>query len=112
MVGNDPKRNVAFFLLAPTGCAGSRKSGTIFLATELFDFVENGAENIRFVVGDDPVEIGEVLRALDKTGYAFETHPGVDMFGGQRGEGAVRVCVELGEDQVPNLDALGATLVD
>src|SRR5206468_7022812 len=49
---------------------------------------------------------------LDDAGDAFEAHPGVDVFGGERGEGSIRVGIELDEDQVPDLDAFGAAFVD
>ena len=52
------------------------------------------------------------LRVLDDAGDALEAHAGIHVLGGQRREGAVRVGVELDEDEVPDLDALGGALVD
>src|SRR5882672_7703476 len=111
MVGDHAEGDVDLFLLTCARRAGTGQRGVVFLPAEFFNFVEDGAENVRFVVGNNLVEISEILRALNKAGYAFETHPGIDMFGWQRREGAVRVCVELNEDQVPDFDALGAALV-
>ena len=57
-------------------------------------------------------EVGKAFGALDDAGDALETHAGIYMLRGQGGEGAVGVGVELDEDEVPNLDALGGALVD
>ena len=40
-------------------------------------------------------------------GDAFEAHASVDVFGGERGKGAVRVGVKLDEDVIPDFDAAG-----
>ena len=92
--------------------AGSGQGGAVSLAAHLFDLVEDGAEDVGFVVGDVAGEIGEVLRVLHDAGDALEAHAGIDVLGGQGGEGAVGVGVELDEDQVPDFDARGVAFVD
>ena len=67
--------------------------------------VEDRAENVGLVVRDRAGEIGEIFCALDDRGDALETHSGIDVTLRQWRERAVRVRVELDENQIPNLDA-------
>ena len=91
----------------------SWKGAGVFLAAQLFQGVEEGAEDVGFVVGDAGVgEVLEIIRALHDTRHALESHPGVHMPGGQRRESAIGIGVELDENKVPNLDAAGVAFVD
>ena len=57
-----------------------------------FEFIEDGAKDVGFVVRDIGLgEIGEIFRALDDGGDAFEAHASVDMLCGERGERAIGV---------------------
>ena len=84
----------------------------IGLAGELGKLREDRGEDVSVVVRGESGEIGEALRALDDSAGALETHPRVDVAGGERTEGAVFVRVELDEDEVPDLDAAGVAHVD
>jgi hypothetical protein len=48
---------------------------------------------------------------LKHRGYALKTHPGIDMTLRQWRERAVRVGVELDENQIPNFDAARVSCV-
>ena len=113
MVGDDAEGDIDLFLLGVASAAGVAGSvDAYFLPLSLFEFVEDRAEDVGFVVGDLGVgEIGEAFRALNDGGDALEAHAGIDMLGGQRRETCRRVRVELDEDQVPDLDALGTAFV-
>jgi hypothetical protein len=90
-----------------------RQGGAVFLPAHLLQLVENRAEDVGLVVGNFGVgEVGEHLRALHDAGDALEAHAGVHVLGRERAESAIRVRVELDEDEVPNLDALGGAFVD
>ena len=67
--------------------------------------VEDRTEDVGLVIGDRAGEIGEIFRPLNDCGDAFKTHAGIDVLRRQRRKGAVRIRVELDEDQVPDLDA-------
>ena len=113
VVGNDTERDVDFFLLAVTGRSRLGQSGTVTATAELFQFVEKRTKHVRVIVRNFGVrEVGEAARALDHGTNTLEAHAGIDVPRGQRSKAAVRIGVELDEDQIPNLDALGAALVD
>ena len=113
MVGNDPEGDVDFFLLRMTGRAGLGESGGVMLAAESFDLGKERKEDIGFVIRNTGAgKIGEAFGALDDRADALKAHAGIDVARGQRGESAVGVGVELDEDQIPDLNALGAALVD
>ena len=50
VVGDDPEGHVHLLLLGVSGAARLRQRGTVFLAAELFDLVEDRAEDIGLVV--------------------------------------------------------------
>ena len=84
----------------------------VFLAAQLLQLVENRAENVGLVVRNLCVgEIFEAFRALNDARDALEAHAGVHVLGRQRRERAVRVGIELDEDEVPNFDAAGVAFV-
>ena len=116
MVGDDTESDIVLLLLGYrddcTVTRGSGERGTIGAPSQFPDLLEIGAENVCLVVGDRRAEVGEVLRALHDAGNPLESHACVDMAGREGNEAPVRIGVELDEDQVPNLDALGASLVD
>ncbi len=113
VVGDDAEGDIGFFLLGVAGGAADGECRAVGAAAEFFDFVEDRAEDVGLVVRNARVgEIGEVFCALDDRGDAFEAHAGIDMARGEGGERAVGVRVELDEDEVPNLDALGGAFVD
>ncbi len=112
MIGDDTKGDVDFFLLSLRAKARFRERRPVRFAAELFDLVEKRAEDIRFLIRDDVAEISEVPRALNHRGHALETHPGVDMTGGEGRKAAVGVGVELDENEIPNLDAARVASVD
>ena len=99
------------FLLAFASRARARQRGTVFFPAQLFDGVKNRAENIRLVIRDGRAEVGEIFCALEDAGHALETHAGVHVLGGQRRKRAVGIRVELDENEVPDLDALGTAFV-
>ena len=113
MVGNDAEGDIGFFLLGIAGGAADRQRRAVGLAAEFFQFVEDRAENVGFVVRDACVgKIGQVFCALDDRSDAFEAHTGIDMAGGEGRKRAVRVGIELDEDEIPNLNAVCGAFVD
>ena len=117
VVGDDAEGDIILFLIrdgnhrAATG--GLRKGRAVLAAADGPDRLEDGAEEIGLVVGDHHVaEFLESIRSLHHRADALESHPGVDMAGGEGDEGTVGIRVKLDEDKVPDLDALGAPLVD
>ena len=107
VVGDDAEGDVDLLLLGVAGAAGASGSvRAVFLAAQLFDLVEDRAEDVGFVVGD--LRVAKSVKSFVPwmmRGDALEAHAGIDVLGGQRREGAVRVGVELDEDEVPDLDA-------
>ena len=112
VVGDDAEGHVVLLLLRVADRTGGGQGGAVFLAREFFEAAEEGGEDVALVVGDHAGEVLEVLRALHDAGDAFEAHARVDVAGRERAEGAVRVGVELDEDQVPDLHAAGVAAVD
>ena len=112
VVGDDAEGHVVLLLLRVADRAGGGQGGAVFLAGEFFEAAEERGEDVALVVGDHAGEVLEVLRALHDAGDAFEAHARVDVAGRERAEGAVRVGVELDEDQVPDLHAAGVAAVD
>ena len=113
VVGDDAEGDIGFFLLGVAGGAAHWQCGAVGFAAEFFDFVEDRTEDVGLVVRNARVgEIGEIFCALDDRGDALEAHACVHMAGGEGRERAVGVGVELDEDEVPNLDALGGAFVD
>ncbi len=84
-----------------------------FFAAQLFQLVENWAENVGLVIRSRSRKIGEILCALNDCYGALETHSGIDVARCQRdifGMAGVtaagyRLRVELDENQIPNFDA-------
>src|SRR5438093_1973982 len=95
-----------------TRTAAWRQRGAVFPAGELFDLIENRAEDVGFVIGDGACKVAETARALDERSHALETHAGVHVFRGERAERAVRIRVELNEDVIPDFNAFRRTDVD
>ena len=61
---------------------GIRERAAIFLAAQFFQRVENGAEDVRFVVGN--LRIGEIRKsfgALNDAGHALKAHAGIHVLG-------------------------------
>ena len=112
VVGDDAEGDVHALLSGVRGGAGRGEGAGVVLAGEFFEGVEEGAEDVGFVVGDDAVELFEVAGALEDGGDALEAHAGIHMAGGERDEGAVGVGVELNEDEVPDFHAGGVAFVD
>ena len=113
MVGDDAESDVDFLLLAVSGRSGLGQRRLVFLAAQLFDLGEERTENVSLVVGDAGVgKFSETFCPLHHGADPFEAHAGVNVAGGQCRERAVRVGVELDEDEIPNLDAFGRALVD
>ena len=113
MVGDDAEGDIIFFLFGVASGTADGECGAVGAATEFFEFVEDGAEDVGLVIRDAGVgEIAEVFCALDDRGDALEAHAGIDMARGERAERAVGIRVELDEDEVPNLDAVGGAFVD
>ena len=111
MVGQDAEGDVDVLLLGEAFALGRNGAG-VGLAGEFGDFREEGREDVGVVVGRLGCEVGAVLGRGEDAGDALKTHAGVHVFGGERGEGAVGVGVELYENVVPDLDAAGAGGVD
>ena len=111
VVGEDAEGDVGVFLLGEAFAFRGDGAG-VGLAGERGDFGEERREDVGFVVGRLGREIGKTLRRGVDAGDAFEAHAGVDVFGGERGERAVSVGVELDEDVIPDLDAARAGGVD
>src|SRR5262249_57326234 len=65
--------------------------------------LEKGRKHIRVVIA---------VFALQHRSNALESHAGIDVLGGQRGQALVRVAIILDEDQVPYFDDLRHALVD
>ena len=112
VVGDDAESHVVLLLRRVADRAGGRQGGAVFLAGELLEAPEERGEDIALVVGDHAGEVLEVLGALHDAGDALEAHARVDVAGRKRAEGAVRVGVELDEDQVPDFHAAGVAAVD
>ena len=113
VVGDDPKGHVHLLLLGVSGAALLRQRGTVFLAAELFDLVEDRAENVCLVVGDFRVlKIRESTGSLDDRSHPLKAHARIHVLRRQRGKGTVRIGVILDEDVVPDLNASGVGPVD
>ncbi len=89
----------------------ARQCRGVFFAAQFFDFVENRAEHICFVIRNCAIEIGEVFCPLNHSRRPFETHSRVDVALRQRSKGAIRVRIELDEHQIPDFDAPSITLI-
>ena len=113
VVGDDAEGDIVFFLFGVASGTADRQRGSVGLAAEFFELVEDRAEDVGLVVRDARVgEIGEIICALDNRGDAFEAHAGIDMARGEGRERAIWVGIELDEDEIPNFDAVGGALVD
>ena len=116
MVGDDPEGDIILFLIGDGNhravARGLRKCGAVLASAESADGREDRAKEIGLVVGDHHVaELLEPIRALHDRADALESHAGIDMAGGKGNKGAVGIRIELDEDEIPDLDALGASLV-
>ena len=113
VVGDDPEGHVHLLLLGVSGAALLWQRGTVFLAAELFDLVEDRAENVCLVVGDFRVlKIREPSCSLNNRSHPFKAHTRINVLRWQRGKGTVRIGVILDEDVVPDLNASGVGPVD
>ena len=92
MVRNHAKSNVFFIGLR---CA-------VFFADRLSGCVYQGCEQVGIIVG---------LPALYESRYAFKTHAGINVPGGQRRKLAVSISIELDKDKVPDFNYIGVVLV-
>ena len=77
-----------------------------------FEFAEDGLKDVGGVVAGLLREVGEAFGVLNNRAGAFEAHSGVNVFGGQVGEGTVGIGVELDEDEVPDFNAEVGVLID
>ena len=116
MVGNNAEGDIILLLLGDGRrgpvARGLRQGGAVGAAAEFADCLEDGAEEVGLVVGDhDIAEFLESLGALDDGADTLKAHAGVDVAGRKGNEGAVRVGIELDEDEIPDLDALRTSLV-
>ena len=91
VVGHHPHGNI-FFGVSPVGRTAHRGN-----------LLQERLEDIRVVVG---------FLALNHHAEPFETHPRIDVFGGQRLERTVSLTVELHEDQVPDFNHLRVVVID
>ena len=98
MVSDDPIRHV---LLADV--LSAELTGVRLGAGDGLDGVEDWHEDVGVVVGHLPLEDGR---------ESFESHAGVDVLGGERLEDPALLAVELDEDDVPDLEAVGIVHVD
>src|SRR6266566_7676800 len=131
MIGDDAKGDVDFLLLVLIlygGCVSrrrltetpyNRQQAGAFLAAQFFNLIENWAEDIGLVIRNCSGKIAEILGALNDCDGALETHSGIDMarcqwhilgLAGVTAPG-YRLCVELDEHQIPNLDAARVVFV-
>jgi hypothetical protein len=111
VVGEDAEGDVGVFLFGEA-FAFLRDGAGVGFVGELGDFREERGEDVGGVVRR---VVGEILEAAGRRvnpGDALEAHAGVDVPGGERGERAVGVGVELDEDVVPDLDAARVAGVD
>ena len=66
VVGDDTEGDIVFFLFGVSSGTADRQRGSVGLAAEFFEFVEDRAEDVGIVVRDAGVgEIGEIFCALD-----------------------------------------------
>ena len=56
-----------------------RQRAGVFLTAQLFDFIEDRAENISLVIRSCSRKIREILGALNNCDGALETHSGIDV---------------------------------
>ena len=113
VVGDDPESHIHLLLLGVSGAALLRQRGSVFMAAELFNLVEDWAENICLVVGDFRVlKIREPSGSLDDRSHPLKAHTRINVLRWQRGKGTVRIGVILDEDVVPDLNASGVGPVD
>ncbi len=77
----------------------------VLLAAQFFELIKDWAKDVGVVIGDRSGEIGEIFCALNDCCDAFETHSGIDVTLRQRHKRAIRIRVELDENEIPNLDA-------
>ena len=117
VVRDDAECDILLLLLT-SRCKGAvtrglRECGSVFSAAEGSDRIEDRTEQVGFVVGDHHVpEFLESACPLHDRADALESHAGIDMAGREWHEGSVGIGIELDENKVPDLDALGAALVD
>ena len=91
VVGNHADRDVVLFIFF------------VGPAADLFDEADDARKEVGFIVA---------LHPLDDGRQALQTHPRVDVRPGQRRHLPGGVAVELGEDQVPDLEMPVAFAVD
>ena len=66
MVSDDAEGDVCLFLIGVTGGTADRQSRAVGKATELFEFIEDRAEDVGIVIRNAGVgEVGEVFCSLD-----------------------------------------------
>ena len=104
MIPDDAESNVDFLLLVGRFSVFG-KGGGVGFSGELPELGENGRKNVGVVVGNGFREIGESAGRLHDGGDPLETHPGIDVLGGECAETSISVRVELYEDEIPDLDA-------
>src|SRR4029077_8058636 len=73
-------------------------------AAQFFQLLKDWTKDVCLVIRDSSGEIGEVFRVLNDRGNALETHSCIDMSLRQRRERAIRIRVELDENEIPNFD--------
>ena len=116
MVGNDAEGHILLLLLGDghdgSVARGTGERGTVGATRQLLNLREIGAEDVGFVIRNRRAEVGEVLRALHDAGNTFKSHACINMACRKRHKSSVRIGIELDEDKVPDLDALGASLID
>jgi hypothetical protein len=98
VVGDDAVRRVDAVLVFLAQFTGIRSR-----SRELLDLGKERSKHVRVVIA------GTVLKNRDET---LEAHAGVDVFGGQIAELAIRFAVVLDKDNVPDFENKGIVLVD
>src|SRR5262245_38060215 len=102
MVGDHAESDIDFFLLAIICRAAapaasfvtwqaerltySWQRAGVFFAAQLFELIENRAEDIGFVIRNCPGKIREILGIFNDCDSALETHSGIDVALWQRRE--------------------------
>src|SRR5262245_24967744 len=97
----------------------NRQCRSVFLTAQLFDLVEDRAENVGLVIRRRSGKLGEIFCTLDSCYRALEAHSGIDVarcqwdilgLAGVTAPG-YRLRIELDEHQVPNFNAARIVLV-
>ena len=111
MIGDNPECHCCLHGFVRSVLVRTGINVLIGFSAQLLEGIEDGPEDIGVVVRGLAREIREAICVLDNRTGTFESHAGIDMFGGKVPKAPICLGIELDEDEIPDLDALITILV-